>query len=87
MVPRPNLDGDFIYTLYLVYSSLRHTSHEKTTRWGRLRPQFVIFCIKYFQIDDETQPTGTILIFNPYSNTHPYINNTLNVYLTTNQLR
>ena len=36
----------------------------------------------YFKlINDKTQPTSTILIIDPYSHTHPYINVALNVYL------
>ena len=36
----------------------------------------------YFKlINDKTQPTSTILIIDPYSHTHPYINIVLNVYL------
>ena len=38
-VPRPNLSSNSIFTLSLVHYRLRRTSHEETTRRGRLRPQ------------------------------------------------
>ena len=41
---------------------------------------------KYFKLNDKTQPIDTVLIIEPHSHTHPYINNTLSVYLTNQML-
>ena len=37
---------------------------------------------KYFKLNDKTQLTYTVLITDPRNHTYPYINNTLNIYLT-----
>ena len=41
----------------------------------------VIVFIKYFKLNDKTQPHLHYIIINPHNYIHPYINNTLTYYL------
>ena len=47
---------------------------------------FYCFYKKFYKQNEKTQPNEIILITEPHNHIHPYINNTLNVYLTNQML-